>query len=240
MTYNDWLKQQPAGVQDEVTGKAKGDRYRADGMSDAAFVNNKGRTLSLKEMRERDARAFQQPHGGFTVYDPGYPRVAPDVSTPARAAAVKIEDVVRGEKNEYGAFIGADGAVLLRRAGQPDRVTYFEEELLRMSGATFTHNPPGGLSSSVADVQSASFADLAELRAVAPHYRHMMPPKAGWPAEDAIKAIYDAELAAVRREVDTMVNRGELSVRCASAEMHHLAWVRAAAKLGLNYTREVS
>lgn len=240
LSYNDWLKAQPAAVQDEIMGKAKGKRYRADGMSNAAFVNNRGRTLSLKEMRERDERAFAQPQGGFTVYDPGYPRVAPDVSTPARAVAVKIEDAIRGESNEFGAFISRDGQVLLRRAGQPDSITYLADELLQMRGATFTHNHPGGLSFSVADVQNAAFAKLAELRAVAPHYRHIMSAKGKWPGEEGIEAVYATELAAAQREVATMVNKGELSVRFATAEMHHLAWVRAAAKLGLTYIREAS
>lgn len=240
LSYNDWLKQQGAESQDDILGKAKGERYRKDGMRDAAFVNDRGRTLTLKEMRARDARAFEQPQGGFTIYDPGFPRVRPDVSTPARAAAVQIEDLVRGEKNEFGAFIGQDGAVLLRRAGQPDKVSYFEDELLQMRGATFTHNHPGGLSFSVADVRIASFAGLSELRAVAPHYRHMMAPKGRWPAEADIKQAYAHELAAAQRDVDTMVKSGEMSVKYATAEIHHLAWVRAAAKLGLKYTREAS
>lgn len=58
LSYKDWLKQQSAEVQDEVLGKAKGERYRRDGMSDAAFVNDRGQTLTLKQMAERDARAF--------------------------------------------------------------------------------------------------------------------------------------------------------------------------------------
>lgn len=57
-SYRDWLKQQPANVQDDVLGKAKGERYRKDGMSDAAFVNNKGLEISLKRMVEMDAAAF--------------------------------------------------------------------------------------------------------------------------------------------------------------------------------------
>lgn len=56
ISYRDWLKQQKADVQDEVLGKAKGARYRKDGMSDAAFVNDKGLSISLKELAARDAR----------------------------------------------------------------------------------------------------------------------------------------------------------------------------------------
>ncbi|MBY0238121.1 MAG: hypothetical protein K2X55_02295, partial [Burkholderiaceae bacterium] len=76
--------------------------------------------------------------------------------------------------------------------------------------------------------------------AVAPHYRHTMTPKGAWPGEGQVQAIYDAELAAAHRDVDRMVKTGELGVKYATAEIHHLAWVRAATKLGLIYTREAS
>lgn len=58
LSYADWLKQQSAEVQDDVLGKAKGARYRKDGMSDAAFINDKGMAISLKELAARDAKAF--------------------------------------------------------------------------------------------------------------------------------------------------------------------------------------
>lgn len=58
VTYSEWLRQQSAEVQDDVLGKARGARYRADGMKDTSFVNDKGQMASLKELRERDKRAF--------------------------------------------------------------------------------------------------------------------------------------------------------------------------------------
>jgi hypothetical protein len=58
VTYSEWLRQQSAEVQDEVLGKAKGERYRADGMKDSTYTNDKGQSVSLKELRERDKRQF--------------------------------------------------------------------------------------------------------------------------------------------------------------------------------------
>jgi hypothetical protein len=58
LTYGHWLRQQSPAVQDEVLGKAKDERYRKDGMSDVSFVNDRGQTLTLKQMPERDASAF--------------------------------------------------------------------------------------------------------------------------------------------------------------------------------------
>lgn len=240
LTYNDWLKQQSTIVQDDVLGKAKGDAYRAGKHDASIFTNDKGRTLTLKEMAARDARDFKQPSGEFTIYDPGYTRVAADVSTSARAAAVKIEDAIRNEKNEFGAFLAPDGKVLLRRAGEVDHVTYTEDELLGMKGALFTHNHPGGTTFSVEDVRHAAFAQLAEVRVVATQQRHMMSAKGNWPAEADIEPAFNAELNKAQADVATMVKTNQLNVKYASAEIHHLAWTRAAAKLGLNYTREAS
>ncbi len=58
-SYSDWLKQQSPKVQDEVLGKARGEMYRAGGMEIKDFQNDKGRLLTLKQLRERDASSFR-------------------------------------------------------------------------------------------------------------------------------------------------------------------------------------
>jgi hypothetical protein len=123
-----------ADAQDDILGKAKGKAYREGGYKADVFTNDRGRTPTLKEMAARDARAFKQPQGEFTIYDPGFTRVGPDISTPARATAVQMEKAIRNEANEFGAFFDADGKVLLKRSGLPDRVTYFEDELSQHAG----------------------------------------------------------------------------------------------------------
>lgn len=57
-SYADWLKQQSSTVQDEVLGKARGEKYRAGGMEIKDFQNDKGRMITLKELAARDARGF--------------------------------------------------------------------------------------------------------------------------------------------------------------------------------------
>ncbi len=57
-SYGEWLKQQPARVQDEVLGKTRGEMYRAGGMEISDFQNDKGRLLTLKQLAERDASSF--------------------------------------------------------------------------------------------------------------------------------------------------------------------------------------
>ena len=58
IVYGDWLKKQSASVQDDVLGKAKGKLFREGGLNIEQFANNKGKSYTLKELRERDAGAF--------------------------------------------------------------------------------------------------------------------------------------------------------------------------------------
>jgi SPP1 gp7 family putative phage head morphogenesis protein len=48
-TYGDWLKRQPASIQDEVLGKTKGKLYRESGKNIDRFIDD-GRFLTLKEL----------------------------------------------------------------------------------------------------------------------------------------------------------------------------------------------
>src|SRR5690625_4911369 len=58
-TYGDWLKKQPAAVQDEVLGPTKGKLFRDGGMSIDRFVDERtGYVYNLDELRKRDAEAF--------------------------------------------------------------------------------------------------------------------------------------------------------------------------------------
>lgn len=59
LSYNDWLKAQTDEAQDEILGKAKGRAYREGGYKAEVFTNDRGRTLTLKQMTERDRRAMK-------------------------------------------------------------------------------------------------------------------------------------------------------------------------------------
>lgn len=58
--YYDWLKRQPADVQDEVLGKTKGKIFRNSGVTTAEFkkliVNRLGEPLTIDELAEKDKR----------------------------------------------------------------------------------------------------------------------------------------------------------------------------------------
>jgi len=58
-TYDGWLRRQSASVQDDVLGVAKGRLFRNGGLNVDKFTDNKGKTLTLDELRKRDASAFE-------------------------------------------------------------------------------------------------------------------------------------------------------------------------------------
>lgn len=58
LSYGDWLKQQPAEVQDEILGPSRGKLFRAGGLTLDRFYNDRGRFLTLDQLRERAASAF--------------------------------------------------------------------------------------------------------------------------------------------------------------------------------------
>jgi SPP1 gp7 family putative phage head morphogenesis protein len=66
-TYDEWLRKQPNSFQDEVLGKEKGEMFRK-GMTLDKFVDEKGRSYTLAELRARtagDAMNVMQPGVGL-------------------------------------------------------------------------------------------------------------------------------------------------------------------------------
>jgi SPP1 gp7 family putative phage head morphogenesis protein len=59
-TYQTWLKRQPADVQDEILGKAKAELFRKGGLTLDKFVDDKGRSYTLAELKRREAEAFRR------------------------------------------------------------------------------------------------------------------------------------------------------------------------------------
>lgn len=59
-TYAQWLRKQSAARQDQVLGAERGKLFRAGGLELDRFYGDKGRYLSLEELRARDAEAFKR------------------------------------------------------------------------------------------------------------------------------------------------------------------------------------
>lgn len=59
-TYSEWLQRQSAARQDEILGRTRGRLMREGGLSMDRFYNDKGRFLTLDELRDRDTAAFER------------------------------------------------------------------------------------------------------------------------------------------------------------------------------------
>lgn len=59
ITYQDWLKNQSEARQDEILGVTKGKLFRAGATVDR-FVDNKGRTLTIDQLRQKDEELFKK------------------------------------------------------------------------------------------------------------------------------------------------------------------------------------
>jgi hypothetical protein len=189
---------------------------------------------------------FRQPTtGGGSVYDPNAVKVAADVSSAARRAAVEIENEIRKDLLETGVFIGKNGVALLRRTGLADSVGFTVKELFRMSGATFTHNHPGGGSLSYqgmdSDLGRAFVWGLGEVRAVSGQFRYIAYPlKGAWPDVAQLELLYpDAEKHA-HAVVADMVKSDQLDYSYARLEVLHQVVLFLSKRLRFGYIREAS
>lgn len=183
--------------------------------------------------------SFRQPSSTFNDYDPGNPRSEPDLSTPARLTAVQIEDEIRRDLVETGAFIAADGRVMLRRSGLLNRVSFLPDELAGVPGATFTHNHPGGGSFSLEDILVAAELGLQEIRVVTPRFRHGA---AGLPnlQREAWRTAYDLQQTRLMALLASKVKLDALHPFDFGFEVRHRVWVHLSRQFGFIYWRENS
>jgi len=175
---------------------------------------------------------------GFTIYDPVCPSGQPDGSTPARQAAIRLENQIRHDSNETGCFIRDDGHLIIRKSGFPNQVQFSPKELANTDGTLFTHNHPKDGSFSVLDVKNAIQQKLTELRVVGPTLRYIMRPMQSWPSCRSVDTETNQVIHHITLDVHGYVRSGQLSSRFATLEIQHLIWERVSTKLGLKYIRE--
>ncbi len=58
-TYQTWLQKQPASFQDDILGPSRGKLFREGGMTLDRFVDRNGASLTLDQLRSKDAAAFK-------------------------------------------------------------------------------------------------------------------------------------------------------------------------------------
>lgn len=58
-SYGEWLRSQPASVQDDILGRTRGKLFREGGLQVDRFTDSRGKVLTLDQLRRRDAGAFE-------------------------------------------------------------------------------------------------------------------------------------------------------------------------------------
>ncbi len=162
------------------------------------------------------------------------------------------EDQLRWQRYESSYFWDRQGNLLFRKNGEVDRITFNDEEIIRMRGAAATHNHPHGWNYSVRDPRRAGYtfskqdmrlaclASLLFLRVVTPRFRYMMkPPAQGWDLvywETILQPIYQRVYGMMRTELRAKVQGRQVLQAEAEMQFRHLIWERVAAELGLGYS----
>ncbi|MCC8153793.1 MAG: hypothetical protein LIP01_05985 [Tannerellaceae bacterium] len=169
----------------------------------------------------------------------------------------KLENQIRMNKDfETAIVFDQEGNVILNKKGGSNFVAFTQSELELCENSIFTHNHPSGWkakenalgrigsSFSPQDIKLAIYNNLAEMRAVTPHYTFVMKrPDTGW---NINPNDFDNEFRrierGVRREMDKIINNSprkheDIAVERANILHYHLIWKRFANKFGLTYSK---
>ena len=60
ITFNGWLRAQSVDIQDDALGATRGALFRSGGLEVRDFVDQRGKTLTLKQLRHRERDAFER------------------------------------------------------------------------------------------------------------------------------------------------------------------------------------
>lgn len=94
MSYAEWLKRQPVAVQDDILGPARGALFRTGGFTVDRFVDDAGKTLTLAQLRQRDADGFRESGLDLPIKPPpGVPKdeIAKFLADPAAQKALMVK-----------------------------------------------------------------------------------------------------------------------------------------------------
>lgn len=128
-TYQEWLKGQPAAIQDDILGPARGKLFREGGITLDRFVNRQGDELTLDEIRERNEAEWKQ--SGLEQPDPG--RAERESEERRRAAAeAEAERERQAEEDRRRREAAEREAERLRKEAEEQARRAAEAERLRL------------------------------------------------------------------------------------------------------------
>lgn len=163
-----------------------------------------------------------------------------------------VEDEIRMNKDfETGVVIDKKGNILVDKRGKKHSVSFTKEEIASMKDAVFTHNHPGGwayqenrigrvgTSFSSDDIAFAIYADVAEIRAVTPHYTFSLKrPKDGWGVNwKAAKQYYNKNNRLLKEEFRKLIEKNYISMENANAIHYHYLLKKIAKHYKWDYSK---
>lgn len=234
LNYEDWLRSQPAGIQDEVLGPSRGRLFRQGKVGLKDLVRSDGSTITVAEL----------PGGSDLPPKPKKTPTGPPGGPSLRKAIRAREKEIFNADIEYAtAWDPQAGKVVLdKTSGLVDGVNFTPEEVAPLGDAVFTHNHPRSSSFSPEDINFALGVNLAEIRVTSRRYDYsLVRPEPGWPGLDEIIEISGPIHEALKVEFWAMIDSGQITPDEASIQHFHQLWRRTFSALGMgtSYTRRV-
>lgn len=164
-----------------------------------------------------------------------------------------IENEIRMNKShETGIVVDKNGKVIIDKRGEAFQVQFTDSECLLMKDNIMTHNHPRGWgqpekslgrignSFSIEDLTLAVGNDVAEIRAVTPHYTFSMKrPKSGWGVTvKELKMVYMANNLKLRNQFMKRIKKNTLTPSQANATHFHLLARQIAKQYNWTYEKK--
>lgn len=228
--YPEWLKGQPAKVQDEVLGKARGGMFRDGTITDADLYRDDGTFRTLDELKRADAN----------IVAPEPSIIKPDTRD-ATDRALVLERGRKNGKEHLICYDEATGETVATKQGNKSSVT-FPPELVAMlndkaNAIILHHNHPGSTSLSLPDVLVATKRPGAAGIWAHGHNGSSYFAKRG--AKAFSEATYRAIAKQVRAALQGLITRRIITLEEAVLMDNHLVWLAVQAKGQLDYEYEL-
>ena len=226
------------------------------GFDSAPSSNAEQRIINLARIKERLPQTWgERIDNAIAKLTPKPVSKEPEKINGVLAEVLKLEDQIRTQKFESIAAYDDEGNQIFFKDGEQYEVEVSLLEGANFKGKVVTHNHPRGLeypesdprnkgnSFSKADIDLASYYQVAEIRAISNGYRHSMKaPEKGWHETFGTQAnlnkVMDDIDAQVRKTFTKRILAGKMLNAEAEAQHHHEIWVRFSKKYNLEYKRE--
>jgi SPP1 gp7 family putative phage head morphogenesis protein len=229
VTYEDWIKRQSSGVQDEVLGKTKGAAFRAGTVTISSFVSKAGKTKTLKDL-------------GLTPIESQAGRTARRKSLYELDSEAKEHCLTLGRKQGVEHLVAIDelkGTVVERSRGSRSRV-YLSEATSRAlrdpnRSLVIHHNHPSSSSFSPADIRAMMNPGASGIWAHGHDGSSYFASKVTWDASVKAAKLSDS----VSLEAGKLVMKAETYGRYASAVKHELQMLVNTGAIKAEYATKV-